>query len=53
MNELPPVCLFSCWEAFRPGPRSHVSPLFADGMVLQREIAAPVWGTAEPARPSP
>ena len=26
----------------------HVSNLFSDNMVLQREIAAPVWGTADP-----
>ena len=25
-----------------------VNPMFSDGMVLQREMATPVWGTAEP-----
>ena len=26
----------------------HVSNIFSDNMVLQRDIAAPVWGTADP-----
>lgn len=36
------------WWPVQPRPLPFVHPLFSDGMVLQREIAAPVWGWSTP-----
>lgn len=32
------------WWPTQPTPLPFVYPLFSDDMVLQRDIAAPVWG---------
>ncbi len=36
------------WTAFAARAEVMVSNLFSDNMVLQRDIPAPVWGTADP-----
>jgi len=36
------------WWPTQPTPLPFVHPLFSDDMVLQRDIAAPVWGWSEP-----
>lgn len=36
------------WWPVEPRPLPFVHPLFSDDMVLQREIAAPVWGWSAP-----
>ncbi|MFO1044417.1 MAG: sialate O-acetylesterase [Planctomycetaceae bacterium] len=36
------------WWPVQPRPLPLVHPLFSDSMVLQREIAAPVWGWSTP-----
>jgi sialate O-acetylesterase len=36
------------WWPVQPRPLPLVHPLFSDDMVLQREIAAPVWGWSTP-----
>ena len=36
------------WWPVQPRPLPLVHPLFSDDMVLQREIAAPIWGWTKP-----
>lgn len=36
------------WWPTQPQPLPFLHPLFADDMVLQRDIAAPIWGWAKP-----
>ncbi|MCE9603431.1 MAG: hypothetical protein K8U03_00855 [Planctomycetia bacterium] len=36
------------WWPVQPRPLPLVHPLFSDDMVLQREIAAPIWGWSKP-----
>ncbi len=36
------------WWPIQPRPLPFLHPLFSDDMVLQRDIAAPVWGWSKP-----